>query len=167
MNIEHSSALPFIYQGDLFLSDKDRDFYIANKPDPLVLKITPVILNYLGGNKKEFLIVVYYPEEEFIKGGHLTALQSILKRMEFAMDDVAIFNKAKYPGVKFMELDEFFHPKKSLLLGNSALPGDMEAIPLNVPVVLNNISTLYSFSFDEMIDNTFNKKVFWEQVKQL
>ena len=167
MNIEHASALPFIFQDDVYLSETDRGWYTARKLDPAVLDTTPLIFDYLGGNKKEFLIVVYYPGEEFIKDVHLTALQSILKRMELNMDDVAIINIAKYPGVKFTELQEFFHLKKILLLGNAALPPGMGVFTLNKPVVSNNISTLYSFSFDEMMDNTSNKKLFWEQVKQL
>ena len=80
--------------------------------------------------------------------------------MDFDIDDVALLNVAKYPNLEFKNLTDFFDPKKLLLLGNAALPAGMLAITLNVPVVLNNISTLYSFNFDDMMDNTINKKVF-------
>jgi DNA polymerase III psi subunit len=61
----------------------------------------------------------------------------------------------------------FFKPKKLLMLGKSSLPEDIELLTLNKPQQLNNCHTLFSFSFDEMMDNNENKKAFWEQMKQL
>jgi len=46
------------------------------------------------------------------------------------------------------------------------LPG-MENLPVNKIQEIKNCRKLYTFSFAEMMDNTENKKVFWEQIKQL
>jgi hypothetical protein len=87
--------------------------------------------------------------------------------LEFGLDDVAIFNRAKYPDSSFEGLKDFFKPKKLLLLGKQALPEDLAPLTLNKPQQLNNCNTLFSFSFDEMMDNNEKKKAFWEQMKQL
>ena len=94
-------------------------------------------------------------------------MESILKRLDFSLDDAAIFNIANYSGLAFEHLLDFFKPQKLLLLGANTLPEGMEAPAFNKTGQLNNRSTLFSFSFDEMMENNENKKVFWEQMKQL
>src|SRR4051812_48922656 len=60
--------------------------------------------NYLGANNKNFLVLVNYTDHEHIAPGHLTALESILKRKDLQMDDVAILNINKYGTVKLSQL---------------------------------------------------------------
>jgi len=175
VHIENPIAFNFIMQDELYLLNKDKTLYaninIAPPPiiekQPVNIETQPINFNYLGGHKKKFLIIVHYPELEFIDDKHLTALENILKRMEFSVDDVAIFNNATYADVKFEHLTDFFKPQKLLLLGKNAMPEDMEALTLNKPQQLNNCSTLFSFSFDDMMDDNEKKKAFWEQMKQL
>ena len=121
----------------------------------------------MGGNKKNFLVIGHYPESDFIEANHFTALESILKRLGFSIDDVAIVNKAKYSSITIDQLTGFFKPEKLLMLGRSALPVGTGPLALNKTQQLNSCNTLLSFSFDEMMDNNENKKVFWEQMKQL
>lgn len=166
MKIENPVAFRFIMQDDIYLLNNDKALYANSDAQP-VIAAQPVSFNYLGGNKKKFLVVVHYPELEFIADNHLTALQNIFKRMELGMDDVAIFNKAAYNDATVGDLFHFFGPQKLLLLGRQALPEGIEKLTLNVPAMLNDRTALFSFSFDEMMDNTENKKAFWEQVKQL
>ena len=168
MHVENPIAFSFIMQDELYLLNKDKTLYAnLNIAPPSIIETQPVNFNYLGGHKKKFLIIVHYPELEFIDDKHLTALENILKRMEFSVEDVAIFNNATYADVKFAHLTDFFKPQKLLLLGKSALPEDIEALTLNKSQQLNNCSTLFSFSFDEMMDDNEKKKAFWEQMKQL
>ncbi|WP_183565870.1 hypothetical protein [Mucilaginibacter sp. SP1R1] len=129
---------------------------------------TPVVsFNYLGQNLKRFLILVNYPELEFIAEAHLTALQNILKRKDLEINDVAILNMATYSAVKLDELISFFKPAKLLLLGQTALPQGIAPLVLNNPKILNGYTALYSFGFKEMMDSVENKKAFWEQMKAL
>lgn len=167
MKIENPAAFSFILQDEIYLLNNDKAFYNTPAATPVIEETKPVSFNYLGGHKKKFLIVVYYPGLEFIADNHLVPLESILKRMELSLDDVSIFNIANNPGTTFDQLANFFTPQKLLLLGESALPADMERLSLNKPGQLNNCKTLFSFSFDEMMDNSENKKAFWEQMKQL
>ncbi|MDB5150038.1 MAG: hypothetical protein JWQ57_4058 [Mucilaginibacter sp.] len=167
MNIENPAAFSFIMQDEIYLLNKDKMEYSKPPATEPIITTPELSFNYLGGNKKNFLVVVHYPELEFIAESHLTALENILKRLEFSMDDIAILNKAKYNDVTFAGLADFFQPGKLLLLGSNALPADIETLASNQPKQINSCTVLLSFSFDEMMDNQDYKKAFWEQMKKL
>jgi hypothetical protein len=165
MNIEDPVAYRFIMQDELYLLNRDRGLYNA-LPQPVTVQ-QPASFDYLGGHKKKFLIIVHYPEVKFITDNHLSALESVLTRIGLNIDDVSIFNRAHNPDIPFAQLIDFFTPQKLLLLGNSALPTGGQELTLNKPTQLDNCNTLFSFSFDEMMNNNEYKKAFWEQMKQL
>lgn len=123
--------------------------------------------NYLGSNKKAFLIFTHYPNQDFMHQEHLTALQSILKRKEIELDDVAILNLAKAANTKWGDIYRHFSPKKVLVLGKEAIPEGLNVPALNTLKVAPAASLLYSFSFEDMMSSTENKKAFWEQMKNL
>lgn len=184
MNIENPVAFSFIMQEDIYLLNKDKPFYsipaetkpqtvaesepeyAAAAPAPAPVPRQPSF-TYLGGHKKNFLVIVHYPEHEVMHDKHLVALESTLNRLGFTREDVAIFNRANYPDDDFELLSSYFKPQKLLLLGKSSLPGGIGALELNKPVQMNNYPVLLTFSFDEMMDSIENKKAFWEQMKQL
>ncbi|MES2378326.1 MAG: hypothetical protein V4553_17170 [Bacteroidota bacterium] len=136
-------------------------------PQITVTETKPVGFNYLGGNKKQFLIITHYPAEEFIAADHLAALQNILNRKGYGIDDVAILNIAKAAFTGIIDLVNHFKPEKLLILGEAAVPAGMGVPPLNQPKKMKNGVLLHSFSFDDMMSSTDNKKVFWEQMKNL
>jgi hypothetical protein len=189
MNVENPIAFSFIFQDDIYLL---RGEWAALRPlerltadAPVVVsgempeKKAPVVVsqpiietpavnfNYLGSYKKKLLIIVHYTGTEFIAEKHLTALESVLTRLGFSLDDVAIFNRANFAETPFSNLTDFFNPQKMLLLGTNALPQGIEILALNKIKPVNNCNTLFSFSFDEMMDNNEYKKAFWEQMKLL
>jgi hypothetical protein len=167
MKIENPIAFSFIMPDELYLLNKDKTHVTTYKEPLPVTETQPDNFNFMGGNKKKFLIIVHYPELEFIDDKHLTALESVLKRLNFSTDDTAIFNMAKYAGTTIKQLADFFEPQKLLLLGQKALPVGIGPVALNKIQRLNNFPALFSFSFDEMMENNENKKAFWEQMKQL
>ncbi|MHB8207102.1 hypothetical protein [Mucilaginibacter sp.] len=173
MRTENSAALHFILQDDIFLLKHDREAYshvalTVEQPEPLVvLETKQVEFNYLGGNKKNFLITVHYPGIDFMDDAHLTALQNTLKRLGFELDDIAILNLANHTEADYETISGFFNPKKMLLMGKSALPKNIGPIKLNEQQTLGNCVMLFSFSFDEMMDSNEYKKAFWEQMKLL
>lgn len=167
MKIENPAAFSFIMQDDIYLLDEDKVQPGIPAALALLVEIKPVQFKYLGGNKMKFLIVVYYPEHEFIAGNHLEALGNILKRLAFTIDDIAILNLANYDEAIFSDLVDFFSPQKLLVLGESALPVGMETLTLNVPKRVNSCNTLFSYNFTDMMDNVAYKKAFWEKMKQL
>lgn len=139
---------------------------VIEVPQPEI-KTQPLTFNYLGKNLKNFLILVNYPELEFIADAHLAALQNILKRKEFELHDVAIVNMAKHSEATLDSLINFFKPARLLLLGQAAVPQGFAQIGLNNPKVISGFPALYSFSFGEMMDSVDHKKAFWEQMKTL
>lgn len=167
MKIENPAALGFIMQEDIFLLNKDKTgFANPSALPPPDAKTEAVSFNYLGGNKKNFLVVVHYPGIEFINVPHLEALQNILKRLQYNLDDIAVLNLANYAHTGFNDLMEYFNPQKLLVLGAKAIPMGIDNLTLNVTAQLNDRTALFSFSFDEMMDNLENKKAFWEKMKQ-
>jgi hypothetical protein len=190
VKVENPFALRFLLEDELYLLNTDKTLYekrnisepvvevpiseikiqaaepIIEEPKPEI-KTLAVNFNYLGQNLKNFLILVHYPELEFIAEEHLTALQNILKRKELDLNDVAILNMATYGIVKFDELTTFFKPTKLLLLGHDALPNGIAPLVLNNAKPSGAYTALYSFSFGEMMASTENKKAFWEQMKTL
>ena len=167
MKIENPIAFSFIMPDELYLLNKDKTPVTAYMAPLPVTETQPDNFNFMGGNKKNFLIIVHYPEQKFIEDKHFTALESILKRLDFSVDDAAIVNRAKYADATIKQLRDFFKPKKLLLLGQPALPIGIGSLTLNKAQQLNGCHALFSFSFDEMLDNNENKKAFWEQMKQL
>ncbi|SDT65759.1 hypothetical protein SAMN05216490_4652 [Mucilaginibacter mallensis] len=187
MNIENPAALHFIMQDDLFFLNSDKNLYnnkvvadevpVAQAVSVPPVAIAPVVeiaasekpveFKYHGKNNKNFLVLVHYPALEFIHETHLIALDNILKRKGFELQDVAIFNIAKYDAVNLETLTTYFKPQKMLILGKSALPQGIVPLALNVPQQVAGFAALYSFSFDEMMDNNDYKKAFWEQMKGL
>jgi hypothetical protein len=196
VKVENPVALRFILQDELYLLKSDKPMYenrtvaepeiedivniapIAGEPisvlkqaEPatpvLEVKTQPVSFNYLGKNQKRFLVLVHYPETDFIDDSHLTALTNIIKRKDLSIDDIAILNLARHAGVQYDELLSFFKPIKLLVLGKAAIPQGIAPLALNVPGPLGDIAGLYSFAFGEMMDNVEYKKAFWEQMKTL
>ena len=177
MTIENPLAFSFIMQDDIYLLPQDKTAFadkpaVAAIPEPVEI-IIPVVetqsisFNYLGGHKKNFLIIVHYPGLEFMDEKHLTALENTLKRLEYSLDDTAIFNIAKHAAVTFEQLEKFFNPKKLLIMGATSLPVGIDQLSLNSVKKASNRDALFTFSFDEMMTSNENKKVFWEQIKQL
>ncbi|MGF7074398.1 hypothetical protein [Mucilaginibacter sp. 3215] len=197
MKVENPAAFRFLLEDELYLLNADKMLYdkiaepeltTAEPSSPIIEQITPgsattrpalaaepqpVIptpvagFKYKGQNLKNFLVLTSYSTDEFIKAEHLTALENILKRKELGPDDVAIFNLANYSETKFSQLKPFFKPTKVLVLGGDALPQDIKVLKPNKPVTSNGITVLYSYSFDEMMNNVEYKKTFWELVKTL
>ncbi|MFI5137557.1 MAG: hypothetical protein ACHQIM_07000 [Sphingobacteriales bacterium] len=167
MKVENPIAFGLIMNEGIYLLDKDKTLSAPIPPPPPLEQKQPDNFNFMGGNKKNFLVIGYYPEQATIDDKHFIALESIIKRLGYSLDDIAIFNIAKYTGATIQQLTDFFKPQKLLLLGRQALPEGIGQLALNKPQKLNICDTLLSFSFDEMMENNENKKAFWEQMKQL
>lgn len=183
MTVENPMAYSFIMQDDVYLLNADKLQYAqpqetvtptaVAEPEPVYAPAAsavapePVSFKYLGGNKKGFLVITHYPEQDFMYDKHLAALESTLTRLGFTRDDIAIVNRVHYANTDFDILAGFFAPKKLLILGKHAVPGKMEALELNKLKQAGTLTALLTFSFDEMMDSVEHKKAFWEQMKQL
>jgi hypothetical protein len=166
VRVEDPNALRFILQDDIYLLEEDKryDNHIP-KPQPEI-ETPPLNFNYLGANKKNFLILVNYPEHEFIAADHLTALESVLGRKDHIRDDVAIFNTAKNIA-EYTSLTTYFKPQTLLILGKESVPAGIKEPRFNLFEKQDGLNVLYTFSFNEMMTSTDNKKAFWDQMKTL
>lgn len=167
LKIEEPGALSLILQEEIYLLKSERYLYNAiSKQPPVVAEASPV-LHFLGKNKSNFLILVYYPDNEFMHDIHRAALENILKRKELGLDDVAIVNLHHHSAVDAETLMAYFSPKKIVIMGSGAFPHGMQKINLNRIEQNDNRATLYSFSFEEMMNDNERKRLFWEQMKTL
>jgi hypothetical protein len=166
VKVEDTNALRFILQDEIYLLDEDKNLYSGTPISQPEIQTPQPVFNYLGANKKNFLILVSYPEHEFIKDDHLVALEAVLGRIGHSRDDVAIFNLAKNES-NYEQVLAYFEPKTTIVLGKSAIPVGMVNAKFNSAEKNEGLAVLYTFSFDEMMANVENKKIFWEQIKNL
>jgi hypothetical protein len=170
VKVEDPSALRFILQDELYLLEEDKPNYITDSnriaaPEPQI-ETPQITFNYLGSNKKNFVILVHYPAHEFIAEDHLTALESVLTRKNHTRDDVAILNTAKNE-ITYESLKTFFLPQTILILGQQSIPQGIKQTQFNRFENHDSLNILHTFSFDAMMSSTDNKKAFWEQMKTL
>jgi len=189
MATDNPALLHYFLQDDLYLLNEDKNAYDGQQKPIIVpqaeAEVLPVIeaiaepiptpvaetpkpnFNYLGGNKKQFLILVNYTGNEHMAEAHLKALESTLTRKTLAIEDVAILNTAKYTANNHNDFIGFFSPVKLLILGTPAIPAGMASPQLNVIQQLENRTQLFTHSFDEMLTDREKAKAFWEQMKNL
>ncbi len=72
-------------------------------------------INFLGGNKKQILIVAANADTPFLTDNELTFLTNILAACKLGLDDVAIINKEHLPTVNYETIIEMLQSKIVLL----------------------------------------------------
>ncbi len=167
VKVEDNNALRFILQDEIYLLDEDKAQYTAPTTATLTIEMPVLGFNYLGLNKKNLLILTSYQNDEFMQGDHLTALESVLTARGLNRDDVAIVNLAKQFEKGYTALITYFDSKTVIILGKDALPDAFEPTRFNAVEEIGGVKLLHTFAFEEMMNNTVNKKAFWEQVKIL
>jgi hypothetical protein len=173
VKVESGQALRFILQDDIYLLNEDKLDYAkpdnqqtpAVQPQPEKVTSKPVF-NYLGSNKKHFLVLTHYSDTDFMADDHLAALESVLGRKNHSREDVAILNLAKNTA-GYPELISHFKPQTMLIFGQQAIPAGINQPKFNQAEKRDGVTFLYTFAFDAMMTNVDNKKAFWEQVKSL
>src|ERR1700748_2966248 len=111
MIIENPAALQFLLTEEIYFSKNDIDNFEVAPPDtvtvepppvenipvqPTVIQTPVVEFQYLGQNKKGFLIVCHYADQAHMGVKHLEALKSALQRKELGLDDIAILNLSRH-----------------------------------------------------------------------
>lgn len=171
MKLEDYRALRFILQDDIYLLDQDKLDYMNpdNRQVPAIQpeqETSKVVFNYLGTNKRGFLILTHYADEDFIADEHLVALERVLAARNHTREDVAIVNTAKNIP-EYLKLISQFNPQTILILGQESIPVGADHLKFNQVEKREGITVLCTFSFKAMMTNTDCKKAFWEQVKTL
>lgn len=164
MKVEDPTAFRFIINEDIYLLPHDKE--VESKKVVKEAESVPFSFNYAGKNNKKFLILTHYPDHETIYPPHFTALEAILSRKGYQTDDVAILNIA-VNNADINALNNHFGPERLLILGQKAIPAGMAEPQFNRLQTMAGCSVLLSFCFDDMMENTDNKRAFWEQMKNL
>lgn len=172
-----TGQLTYFLPEELYLLKADKDFYSqpttrveetpAEQSVATPIETPALVFKYKGGNQKNFLILTHHPGADFIADAHLAPLTSTLGRLNFTMDDIAIVNINHYRDHNWNQFFEYFKPQKVMVLGKSALPVNMPTLPLNQITEADGYRALYTFSFDEMMGQKENTKLFWNQIKTL
>jgi hypothetical protein len=164
VKVENPAAFRFIINEDIYLLPHDKE--LESKKVVKEAESVPFSFKYEGKNKKKFLILTFYTDNEAMYAPHFAALSAILSRKGYETDDVALLNMAhNIAGVDV--ITEYFQPEKLLILGEKAIPQGMSLPQLNRLELISSCNTLYSFCFDDMMENTDNKRAFWDQMKNL
>lgn len=169
MKAEHSIALRFLMQDELYLLAREADTIqpypeITESENPLTIN-EPTHFIYLGNNNRHFLVLVNTRMHDFLEEGHLKALLNTLERKGLQQDDVALLNMAQYPNARKEQLISFFSPEKILFLGVDPQTAGWSEMPLNTVTTVENQQLLYSYGFDEMLGNKEKTIAFWNPMK--
>jgi len=151
---------------------------VITKPEPLaaapVTEAAPQVIEtpkpafeYLGKNRKNFLIVFHSNGAGKFDDKHFAALTSSLTRKELSLDDVAILDLYAYEDTTIADIAAHFKPDRVMLLGSRCLLPGWNRLKLNTIVKGNTYTALYTYSFDEMMSDKEKVKAFWEQMKAL
>jgi len=123
---------------------------------------------YLGKNKRKYLFIVFEPNHPFFSEEALAAFSKTIAALGMAMSDIAVFNLASSSGtVDAATLFTFFDPKKVIYLGVSPQVLGLTPLTPNTPSQKNDRTSLFTYSFEEMLNDTQKKKTFWLQLKNL
>ncbi|MCC8411023.1 hypothetical protein LJ707_18935 [Mucilaginibacter sp. UR6-1] len=183
MRVEDPAAYRYLFDDDVFLLSTEKHLFngtiqavepagaASQQPEPQpeaetpAEPVAPKPVEYLGQNKKGFIVLTHYTDTQFIATDHQAALEATLKRKDHTIDDIAIVNLGKYPDLTITQLAQQFKPRRILVLGRAAAPGELANMAFNQAGAFNNLPVLITYAFGEMMSSNDIKKAFWEQVK--
>ena len=173
----------------LFFTD---DFYLVNEPsitwglppEPMPLTpseqdIIPVTITtssepkpirdfkFLGGNKRNILILVNDNENDVSDESGRELLRKILKSINLVTADFALLNYAKYQGADFSELSDFFKSSLIFSFGVEPLQLGLTDYPSNKIVVEGAVRLIFSHELRKLDANIPVKKALWAILQNL
>lgn len=124
--------------------------------------------SYLGGNKKNTLLIVSYPGTAYVPDGELNFLIKLLSACKFTLADVAVINLIDTPSIAFEEFRNNLKPEKVIIFG-------LTPAQLNLPVLFpqfqvqsfNQVDYLSVPSLSELEPNKDLKSSLWVCLKKL
>lgn len=124
----------------------------------------PKELTFLGGNKRQILILVNHPDVPYLPDGELTFLTNILSACKLGIADVAIVNLQKTDKGQLSDL-----PSRDIILFGLT-PPDID-LPINFPPFrlqqFNSRTYLYALTLTEVERDKALKMQLWNSLKNL
>ncbi|QNL51271.1 hypothetical protein H8S90_06765 [Olivibacter sp. SDN3] len=123
---------------------------------------------FLGENKQHILYLIEDQQYEYFSEKALDAFSKTVQALNLSMVDVAVMNVARQSTeITFEKIVHFFNPQKIIFSGPSPDQYGLPQLPLNQAAKEKNIHMLYTYTFEEMLQEINKKKTFWMQVKNL
>ena len=117
---------------------------------------------YLGGLKKNILLIVRYPDTAGLPDEQLNFLTSILAACKLNLGDAAILNISHSPSASYKDVMEKFKSTKVILFG--VTPEEFE-MPINFPEFqvqrFNNCTFLYGPVLEKLEADKILKSKLW------
>lgn len=135
-----------------------------NKPDPAR---EDTVFHYLGENRKFVLVLVDYPEEDYMPATEKEYLEKVLASVKITPGDIALLNYARYPDTGYQRLKDFFAFGHLLLFGVTPLslkiPGPV--LPYRLGLV-EDVKILAADSTETLRPDNAKKRALWEELKR-
>jgi hypothetical protein len=123
---------------------------------------------YLGENKKNILLIVYYKNVTHLPDDHLNFLTSVLTACKLNLGDIAILNTANHPLAIYKTVQEKFKSGFIILFGLT--PGEFE-MPLNFPEfqiqAFNNCTFLHTPAIEKLEVDKVLKSKLWVSLRKM
>jgi len=130
------------------------------------LKAGPMEIRIMGANRKNILFITESADNEFFSQDAELAFIKTLGALKLDIQDVAVVNcAAETSQTSFDRLNKEFSPRVCVFLGIDPRKLGLNNFALNILWQESNTEFLYSFSFEEMLNETAKKKLFWETIK--
>jgi hypothetical protein len=122
---------------------------------------------FLGGNKRNILILVNDEENDVSSESGRELLRKIVKSINLVSADFALVNYASYKGATFVELSDFF--KSSLVFSFGVEPSRLGLIdhPSNMVVQQGAVRMIFSYELRKLDADLSVKKALWGVLQKL
>ena len=125
-------------------------------------------LSFLGNNKHNILLIVNEPGYAFLKDEDLRFLLDILGACKLSMEDIALINFDKNPGIRYPDLLSRFAAGKLLFFG---IEPTVLGVPLQFPYYqlqqYDNKTFLNAPSLRQLAANKKEKLLLWTNLRKL
>jgi DNA polymerase III psi subunit len=128
---------------------------------------TTLIVNKLGNNEKNILVVVHEKDAAFLIDAELALLVGILTACQLSLADIALVNFNKNPEINFNNLSQHFNPSTILLFGTEPSLLDFPLLFPHFQLTKYNGQTyLSSPSLKQIANDVSLKKQLWLQLQK-
>ncbi|WP_256001909.1 hypothetical protein [Pedobacter deserti] len=158
-------ALHLFFTDDIYMvSQPSAPIAPDDKPEP------PPVFNfeYLGGNKRNILILVYDEEYDVSSETGRELLRKIVKSVNLATPDFALLNYARYKNADYEALGAFFDPKFFFAFGVTPAMLRLPTAPARYQLTSEgNVRLIFSAGLKELDQDPASKKLLWNTLKTL
>lgn len=147
----------------------------AVQPEPAVLSgeappAEPATPDWksLGGNKKNILVVVHYPQDLHLPDPSFQFLSQLLNACKFTPNDVAIVNRHNYPGLDYKAITDHFRSSQVLLFGTTTAAF---GLPFEIPQYqvqqFDGLTVVHAPALHELKEDKPAKTQLWASLKKM